>query len=566
MLPTLRPTLGKLMSYVARQMGSLSGYDEQKQSLVNIVDKLAESDPDTIYALFPRSAEDYGLGFQSVSYKQFANLVNGLSWWITAQLGKGCTQETITYTGPNDLRQNAMILACVKSGYKLLLSSPRNQRDALRALLDEATCKALLCADLTSQGVSAVQEARSLPAYQIPSLNVLLSNEFPHYPASTSEESKTDPLVILHTSGTTSSPKPITWTNSYAAAYLRQLETHPPVGEADWSLKDFHMRGVRMLVMMPPFHAAYIWLTLFVPLANRTTVVLPPANASPTAESIIEAVENTHVNTVCVPPHLVSQIATNEQYLNTMAEKVQCLIYGGGKVVEAHGDLVSSRMRFFSLYGATEVGTVPDLMPSDSCRNQLWNYMQPHPRAGWEFRLHDGEVVENVYEAWIVKKRDSQVEPPVFSIFNDRTEYFTRDLFVPHTTIPNMWKWHGRIDDTICLRTAANVSPVRMENGISEVSSVRGVLMLGNGQPRPVLLVEREAPVGTLDSEHEFLESIWNAVNELNYHYFEEHRILKCHVIVADARKPMARSLKGSVQRRATEKLYETEIKALFSY
>lgn len=97
----------------------LAETSQEKQLLVNIVDNLAATKPDAAYAYLPVSPNGYEEGFKKLSYKQFANAVNGLAWWLTAELGKGNLLQTLIYTGPNDILQNATILACAKAGYKV---------------------------------------------------------------------------------------------------------------------------------------------------------------------------------------------------------------------------------------------------------------------------------------------------------------------------------------------------------------------------------------------------------------------------------------------------------------
>jgi acyl-coenzyme A synthetase/AMP-(fatty) acid ligase len=432
-------------------------------------------------------------------------------------------------------------------------------------LLDQLECQALFAADPESPYALTVQEARPMPKYQVPTVDALLSVDFPRYPCSKLfDELKDSPLVILHTSGTTATPKPITYTNDWAASYTQMLKSELGSPDSTWRMKDSHLRNVRLMVMMPPFHAANLFLALFIPFANQTTVVFPPANQPPTVEVFIGAIKSIRVDSAFVAPHLISHIATNSEYMDITAQRVETLISGGGKIVEAHGNLVSSRMRLMTLYGATEVGSVPDIMFTAPQQRGMWNYMRPHPNAGWQFRLHDENETGVFYEAWITRSRDLPIEQPVFKIFREQTEYSTRDLFTPHPAIPGIWKWYGRIDDTICLCTGANVSPNKMETGISNVAGVQGVLMLGNECLRPVLLVEPVIPCETLDAKRDLLARVWAAVEDLNPYYYEDHRILKNYVLLTDTRKPMVRSLKGSIQRRATASLYGAELKRLF--
>jgi hypothetical protein len=92
---------------------------QRRQLIVNVADGLARNRPQGTYGYLPVSALGYEKGFRRVSYRQFANMVNGLAWWLTATLGRSSSFEAITYVGPNDFVHNAMVLASVKCGYKV---------------------------------------------------------------------------------------------------------------------------------------------------------------------------------------------------------------------------------------------------------------------------------------------------------------------------------------------------------------------------------------------------------------------------------------------------------------
>ncbi|KAF2800542.1 acetyl-CoA synthetase-like protein [Melanomma pulvis-pyrius CBS 109.77] len=535
---------------------------QRKQLLVNIIDGLATVKPHATYAYLPISPIDYSKGFRRLTYQKFANAVNGLAWWLTTQFGRSTSFEALTYLGPNDFLPNAMILACAKTGYKLLLASPRNQPDALTALFNTIDVKAILTSDPSSALTARYQEASLMPAFQVPSLEVLLKEEFPHYSYhKTFEEAKNDPLVILHTSGTTGFPKPVVYTNDWVATYMQSMQTLPPEG---MKMKDQYMCGTRFFVMMSPFHAANMFTVFWIPFANETTIIFPPANLPPTVETFIQGIQSIQVDTAFVPPHFVSLLAANEKYLNIVSENLETLFTAGGKAVDAHGNIVAAKMagRYLTTFGATEIGNIPDMLPPDGIHpSKTWDYISPHEAAGWEFRFHRETDGRSIYEAVIVRKQSPGSVQPVFKMFPEKQEYSTRDLYLAHPRLPNLWKWVGRIDDTIILASGANVSPMLMESGVSEHPAVQGVIMVGSGHLRPTLIIEpRNAEV---DGD-KLVEVIWATVEELNRSYFEDHRILRTHVLVTTTEKPMARSLKGSVQRNATVDLYEADLEDLY--
>lgn len=65
----------------------------------------------------------------------------------------------------------------------------------------------------------------------VPSVEELLTTEYEHFPFSkTFEQARDEPLVSLHTSGTTGLPKPVIYTHDWAASYTRAMQMEPPAG------------------------------------------------------------------------------------------------------------------------------------------------------------------------------------------------------------------------------------------------------------------------------------------------------------------------------------------------
>ena len=63
-----------------------------KQVLNNVVDSAARTTPDLVYAELPRSSTD----LSQVTFRDFANAINGIAWWLRKGLGPSKTIETLT--------------------------------------------------------------------------------------------------------------------------------------------------------------------------------------------------------------------------------------------------------------------------------------------------------------------------------------------------------------------------------------------------------------------------------------------------------------------------------------
>lgn len=107
------------------------------------------------------------------------------------------------------------------------------------------------------QAVTAITTSHDLRVLEIPTLEELLNTSYPHYPYEKSfDEAQKEPLVVLHTSGTTGLPKPIIWTHEFAASWLQWFKLEAPIGYVN--THSFWSPG-RLFFTFPPFHVSCIF-------------------------------------------------------------------------------------------------------------------------------------------------------------------------------------------------------------------------------------------------------------------------------------------------------------------
>lgn len=91
----------------------------------------------------------------------------------------------------------------------------------------------------------------------------------------------------------------------------------------------------------------------------------------------------------------------------------------------------------------------------------------------------------------------------------------TSDLFVPHPTIANAWKFVGRVDDRITLLNGEKVLPLVMEGRIRNNPLVREAVVFGIDHEVPGLLLFRALGTGHL-KDQEFLDQVWPVIHDAN--------------------------------------------------
>lgn len=112
----------------------------------------------------------------------------------------------------------------------------------------------MLAAEPLLPVVDEILAAHTLRVIRVPSEEVLLTTNYPHYAfEKTFNEARNEPLVVLHTSGTTSLPKPIVCSHDYAASTNRINQLDPPVG---FKSLDKNYQGNRLFFMLPLFHVS----------------------------------------------------------------------------------------------------------------------------------------------------------------------------------------------------------------------------------------------------------------------------------------------------------------------
>lgn len=139
---------------------------------------------------------------------------------------------------------------------QMLLNSPRNSIPAYTNLFKTTDCQVMFAAEPFLPVLDKILAVHTLRVIRAPSVEELLTTRYPHYAfEKTFDEAWNEPLVVLHTSGTTSLPKPIVYTHDFAASVNRITQLEPPAG---FETMDKNFQGNRLFVMTPPFHVSHL--------------------------------------------------------------------------------------------------------------------------------------------------------------------------------------------------------------------------------------------------------------------------------------------------------------------
>ncbi|KAK4114682.1 acetyl-CoA synthetase-like protein [Canariomyces notabilis] len=536
--------------------------------LPNMVDRLAREMPDAVYGEWPVLPTSYDAGFHAVTYAQLANAANGLAWWILDQFGQPSkTGEVLAYMGPNDVRFTALILAAIKTGYVIFLTSPRNSAAAHQALFDRLSCGVLVTPDPLPAPAEPVLEQIRPRHLRIPSIDKLLNDKYPEYHyAKSFEEARWDRIWILHTSGSTGIPKPVTWTHESLARHWNGTALAAP--DEIRSLESSYI-GKRVLNTLPHFHGGGFGQYVLYAIPFGNVVISPATTTIATAQGVVEALKRCPADIAVLAPSIVAELAQNPELLDYCAKNLERILYIGGDVPQALGDQVAAKVPLCCRFGTSETGFPHQLLPAElELSPSDWNYLRLHPNTGFVFE----EATDGVYEL-VFRHNDllgTQVQFAIREFINFDKEYRTRDLFEPHPTVPDMWRWRARADDVIVFLNGEKTNPISMEQYIvTHAPELSAALVLGAQRFQAALLVEPAAASAdrrlTTAEQAALIERIWPVVEEANRAAPAHARVEKSLILVATPHRPLVRTPKGTIQRAASVAQYAADIDRLYA-
>lgn len=190
-----------------------------------------------------------------------------------------------------------------------------------------------------------------------------------------------------------------------------------------------------------------------------------------------------------------------------------------------------------------------------------WVYIRPytslHPHINFK------KVGEGVYEAVYLKSHPALMASTSNS--NDPPGSFhSKDLFTPHPTIPNAWKYIARDDDRLTLLNGEKILPLSMEGAVRESPLIRDGLMVGNDRLTAGLLLFRSA-AATGMSDDEVLRDVWPLIETANAVMDEHGRITRDMIVQLPADVEYPATDKNNIIRAASYRMFEGIIDNLYN-
>ncbi|OTB03018.1 hypothetical protein M426DRAFT_264025 [Hypoxylon sp. CI-4A] len=433
--------------------------------------------------------------------------------------------------------------ALSRLGYSVLCLSLRITPVAITNLLEQTQCRILIHdgSAKTEATIKALKQEAPIQtlnivkrsAYDVPSKGRRFVRPY-------DRDAQRDKIaLIMHSSGSTGLPKPVFLSH-------RNVLCHPIQGAGlhnFGALPLYHMYGVSTMLQ-----AMYMKKT-----ANMFNVLLPL-----TADNLITAIKAVRPEVIHVVPYALGLLAEQPEGVEYLKASVAVTAAGARTPDELGDRLVKEGVNLGVVFGTTEAGLAGDTMRREK-GDDSWNYVRFYSNIR-EF-LYMDPVGENQYECVYLKGH------PGLSTSNSDDpapgSWRSKDIFTPHPTIKNAWKYITRLDDRITLVNGEKVLPLPIEGCIRESALIREAVVFGIDRPIPGLLVFRAASADHM-SDKEYLNAIWPVVQDANSRAEGFSQIIRDMIHVLPSNVEYPRTDKGSIIRAQVYKVYADQINSMY--
>ena len=221
--------------------------------------------------------------------------------------------------------------------------------------------------------------------------------------------------------------------------------------------------------------------------------------------------------------------------------------------------LTSNGVNVKTTYGSTEIGPPFRTIPHTPHNPRCYTFRNLYPDNKF---LKMEEVEKGVYECVVYKGFELAAE--LWEGKSDAKPYRTNDLFIQDPPGSGYFVLRGRKDDILVHSNGENTSAGPLQLDIQSSSKIIcRALALGHSKPCVSLLVEFNE--GYDPEDQATRAKVWEAVQKVNVRYPSHSQIMRSMICFLPKGSTLPVTPKGNVKRKEAERIYATQISALYS-
>ncbi|KEY71188.1 hypothetical protein S7711_02299 [Stachybotrys chartarum IBT 7711] len=531
-------TLGQALKLKLRQ--------QPFQNVIALIDVQAKELPDSPALGFADFVKNDMKHPNPLTFKQLRDLSLNASSILSSHVGRASNNgresglENIALLCTSSLDFVLTWLGLMRLGWSVLLLAPQLEPPAIQHLCSTLNVKTIVVDENYSSKASTLKDQFNI-------VNVPTTWE-PRGQASPMDNVQIPNIAcIFHTSGTSSGlPKPIPQSQMGAVGALpRFLDTGKP---ATFTCTPLYHGG-----LADSYRAwtsgAIIWF-------------FPEGVVPITASHLVKAVDfargksNVSVSYFSSVPFVLQMLSEESEGVDLL-KSMDLVGVGGAALPSSIGDkLVKEDVALLSRFGSAECGFIAS-SHRDYANDKDWQYLRLVDDAELlTLEPRDEGLSELIVKpGWPFRAKSNR----------DDGSFATSDLFEPHPSKSNAWRYHSRADSQITLANGKKFDPAPVEEGMmASTQCLQDVLVFGTGKYYPgALLFPR--PKGM--SDEDIIDAVWPHVEKSNQFTQGHARISKQMLIVVPAtndKKPLEKSSKGTILRRKAEERYAENINGAY--
>ncbi|KAE9392373.1 acetyl-CoA synthetase-like protein [Gymnopus androsaceus JB14] len=535
-----------------------------------------------IFSVYP----DANSSYLEISYRDFGRLVNATAanWHERLSPFLGPTSNVkdilaldhpvVAILSDTGFSLTVAIMAVLKLNVTAFLLSPANSEPALVHLLDSCKVSALIYGSnyaSTSVPAAAKCSVQCFPLETVSQHNVsdLFNEDRGHLAL---RPAPPEIPIILHSSGSTSFPKPVYWSHT---SFLANSQVHYTSG--GWSA--FTKPNNRFLCLGPVFHSMGITLGLGGTICAGSTVVFPLAKSwPPSPNDVVNSLRLGNVNSCVMVPSLLEQVAlclrdtqasTTSNHLDVLL-KLRILLVGGAHCPDHLAEyLVSNGVNLRYVYGSTEaghmmVGSHERQVHGDSTS---WKLLKPMPHTSLIFKpvtKDDSFGGRNLYEVRM-SPRDARLAPGVLA--PGQESWNTGDVVEEVPPGSGWYKLLFREDDILVHDSGEKTNPIAMEESTRSCEIIDRMVVVGHRRPVNAAIIQLNPEKADKYSGEERANICLKAIRTANAAAPKHSRIMDEMILILPIsyNKRIPVTNKGNFIRPKVVEIFSDEIELLYS-